>query len=51
MIFRGNGSITEPDNHLPNYIIQTWDLPSRKSLNDRGLIIDVYHDVKKAAIY
>jgi branched-chain amino acid aminotransferase len=46
MIFRGDGSLNDPDN-LPNYIIQTWSLPTGTKLNTNGLIIDIYPHVKK----
>lgn len=48
MVFRGNGGLAEPENDLPNYIIQTWNLPDSTGLNTNGFIIDVYPDVKKS---
>lgn len=45
-IFRGNGTLTDLDNHLPNYIIQTSQLPA-KHLNSSGITIDIYPDAKK----
>jgi branched-chain amino acid aminotransferase len=48
MIFRGDGALNKPDNHLPNYIIQTWTLPSITKLNATGLIIDIYPFAKKS---
>ena len=47
MIFRGNGSLDNPQNHFPNYIIQTWVLPGIAKLNEHGLFIDIYSDAKK----
>lgn len=46
MLFRGDGPLNDPDNHLPNYIIQTWELPVT-GLNTTGIIIDIYPDAKK----
>ncbi|MEO6636993.1 MAG: aminotransferase class IV [Ginsengibacter sp.] len=48
MIFRGNGGIFDPENYLPNYIIESWDLPDKSSLNENGLTIDIFPDAKKS---
>ncbi len=48
MIFRGNGGIFDPENHLPNYIIESWELPATCVLNDNGLTVDIFPDVKKS---
>ncbi len=49
-IFRGNGGLYDPENHFPNYIIQTWALnPANNNLNENGLITDIYPDARKAA--
>ncbi|HEV8079063.1 MAG TPA: aminotransferase class IV [Chitinophagaceae bacterium] len=48
MIFRGNGGLYEAENHLPNYIIQTWSIENNDELNSNGLTIDVYPDAKKS---
>jgi branched-chain amino acid aminotransferase len=48
MVFRGDGSLNDPKDHYPNYIIQTWPLPDVITLNTRGLIIDICPGVKKS---
>jgi branched-chain amino acid aminotransferase len=48
MVFRGDSSLTLPENDLPNYIIQTWNLPGNDTLNTNGFVIDVYPGVKKS---
>ncbi len=47
MVFRGNGGLYNPENHFPNYIIQTWSIEHTEELNSNGLIINVYPDAKK----
>lgn len=47
MFFRGDGGLYEIDNK-PNYLIQTWVMPdSYNSLNENGLVMDVYRDARK----
>jgi branched-chain amino acid aminotransferase len=48
MVFRGNGGLYNPENHFPNYIIQTWSIEHTEELNSNGLVIDVYLDAKKS---
>ena len=48
MVFRGNGGLYNPENHFPNYIIQTWSIEHTEELNSNGLIINVYPDAKKS---
>jgi branched-chain amino acid aminotransferase len=48
MVFRGNGGLFGAENHLPNYIIQTWKIENSDELNSNGLTIDVYPDAKKS---
>ncbi|HEX9510477.1 MAG TPA: aminotransferase class IV [Puia sp.] len=49
VVFRGDGGLYDPINHFPNYIIQTWPLPPRShSLNENGLVIDVFPDGRKS---
>ena len=48
MVFRSNGGLYDPKNHLPNYIIQTWDIDYTGELNSNGLMIDIYPDAKKS---
>lgn len=50
MIYRGDGGLYDPQNHFPNYLIQTWDLnPANNHLNENGLIIDVFEGAVKHA--
>ncbi len=43
MIYRGDGGLYAPQNHFPNYLIQTWELnPTNNKLNENGLIIDIF---------
>lgn len=47
-VYRGDGGLYDPQNHFPNFIIQTWDLnPANNILNENGLVIDVFTDAKK----
>lgn len=47
-VFRGVGGLMDLDN-LPNYIIQTEATKNKHfSLNDVGLVIDIFPDVKKS---
>ncbi|MEP6927477.1 MAG: aminotransferase class IV [Ginsengibacter sp.] len=48
MLFRGNGGIFDPENLLPNYIIETSALPNQNKLNENGLIVDVLPGAKKS---
>ena len=50
MIYRGDGGLYDPQNHFPNFLIQTWDLnPANNKLNENGLIVDVFSDAVKHA--
>ena len=47
-IYRGDGGLYDPQNLLPNYLIQTWELsPANNKLNENGLIIDIFKDARK----
>ena len=48
MVFRGNGGIFDPENLLPNYIIETWPLANEARLNENGLVLDIFPDAKKS---
>lgn len=49
MIFRGNGGLYDPENHFPNWLIQTWELnPQVNVFNENGLVTDIFKDAKKA---
>ena len=47
MIIRGNGGIFDPENNLPNFIIESWPLADITELNVNGLIIDLLLGAKK----
>lgn len=48
-IFRSDGGLYDPINNLPNYIIQSWELSKTVlELNENGLVIDIFPDVKKS---
>jgi branched-chain amino acid aminotransferase len=46
-IVRGNGGLYDPENHLPNIIIEAWPLPTPTTLNENGLVVDIYSDARK----
>ncbi|MES2776138.1 MAG: aminotransferase class IV [Bacteroidota bacterium] len=49
-IFRGNGGLYDPENHHPNYLIQSWPLkPENNNLNENGLVLGTYPNGFKAA--
>jgi len=48
MIFRGNGGIFDPENLRPNYIIESWPLSNQMTLNENGLVVDVFPGAKKS---
>lgn len=48
VIFRGNGGLYDPENHHPNYIIQSWNLEPAMEINPNGLHIDVYPGAQKS---
>jgi branched-chain amino acid aminotransferase len=51
VVFRGNGGLHEPSDHLPNYIIQTWALAGQKDMlpaKAGGWAIDVFPDGRKS---
>jgi branched-chain amino acid aminotransferase len=48
-VFRGDGGLYDAADHKPNYIIQSWPLPFENgSLNNNGLVLGIYADVKKS---
>ncbi|MEC5142255.1 aminotransferase class IV [Chitinophaga sp. 212800010-3] len=48
-IFRSDGGLYDPVNNLPNYIIQCWELNRTVlELNQTGLVIDIFPDVRKS---
>ena len=46
--FSGQRWIFDPENHLPNYIIESWELPVKSLLNENGLMIDIFPGAKKS---
>jgi branched-chain amino acid aminotransferase len=49
VVFRGEGGLYDPRDHFPNYVIETWPLPSGSGgYNQNGLLIDVYPEGRKA---
>ncbi len=48
-IIRGNGGLYDPQNHLPNYIIQSWVLADNNGqFNANGLTTGIFKDAKKS---
>lgn len=47
-IFRGNGGIYDPANHLPNYVIEALPLAASTGLNSNGLVAGIYRDAFKS---
>jgi len=48
-VFRSDGGLYDPLNNLPNFIIQCWELSKNiLELNENGLVLDVFPDVKKS---
>ena len=45
-IFRGNGGLYDPENHSPNYLIQSWPLQPA-TWNEQGIAIDIFRDAVK----
>lgn len=47
-VLRGDGGLYDTDNHQPNHIIETWQLPAENNtLNSNGLIAGIYTDSRK----
>ncbi len=47
-IYRSEGGLYDPQNLRSNFIIQTWELNNaNNSLNENGLVIDVFEGAKK----
>lgn len=48
-VFRGNGGLYDPENHLPHCIVQSWPMPGNGfELNENGLVAGIYTDAKKS---
>jgi branched-chain amino acid aminotransferase len=49
VIFRGKGGLYDPEDHAPNYIIESWPLPPESGeFNQNGLVIDIFPDGRKS---
>ncbi|HLL44018.1 MAG TPA: aminotransferase class IV [Segetibacter sp.] len=49
-VYRGNGGLYDPENHYPNFVIQSWPLSEISSeLNRDGLDIDIYTQARKVS--
>jgi branched-chain amino acid aminotransferase len=49
-VYRGNGGLYDPENHYPNFVIQSWSLTEISSeLNTEGLDIDIYTQARKVS--
>ncbi len=47
-IYRGEGGLYDPQNLVPNFTIQTWELnPTNNLLNENGLVIDIFEKSRK----
>lgn len=49
MVFRGRGALLEKPVKTPDYIIETFPLADEVKLNEEGLRLDIFPDVKKSA--
>jgi aminodeoxychorismate lyase len=48
-VFRGEGGLSDLENDLPNYIIESWQLDNTISdFNANGFVIDIYKDARKS---
>lgn len=50
MVYRGNGGLYDPENHYPNFVIQSSSLPETiDELNQSGFNIDIYTKARKVS--
>ena len=48
-VCRGDGGLYDPIDHVPNYIIETWELTEGNGeWNSNGLVLGIYQDAKKS---
>lgn len=48
-VYRGDGGLFDAVNHIPNHIIQSWELPETNGQwNSNGLVLGIYDEVKKS---
>jgi len=49
VVFRGKGGLYDPENHIPNYVIESWPLAGDNSdIEKEGLTIDIFPDARKS---
>ncbi|MBS1599588.1 MAG: aminotransferase class IV [Bacteroidetes bacterium] len=49
MVFRGKGGLFDPENHFPNYIIESWPIINEsKKMRDEGLRVEIFPDGRKS---
>jgi branched-chain amino acid aminotransferase len=49
VLFRGDGSLYDPVDPFPNYVIQSWPLsPESSELNEKGLALGVFPNGRKS---
>lgn len=49
-VYRSDGGLYDPENHYPNFVIQSWSLQEVSSeLNTDGLDIDIYIQARKVS--
>lgn len=49
VLFRGDGSLYDPPDPFPNYVIQSWPLPPQSNeLNEVGLTLGLFPDGRKS---
>jgi branched-subunit amino acid aminotransferase/4-amino-4-deoxychorismate lyase len=47
-VFRGDGGLYDEISHIPEYIIQSWELPEDSGKwNSNGLQLDIYYNARK----
>jgi branched-chain amino acid aminotransferase len=48
MVFRNDGNIFDTENNFPNYIIEASPLQQKMTINETGLVIDIFPTAKKS---
>ena len=48
VIFRGNGGLYDPENHIPHFLIDGFPLEAPRQLNSNGLVTDVCPGIQKS---
>lgn len=46
-VYRSNGGLYDPEDHHPNFVIQSWQLQQVNEMNVNGLDIDIYTEARK----